>query len=738
MKGKKVLLSISMLVSGREEMKKSLESLRYFKEALSCEIILVDTGCNTAQRALAEQYADKIVDFTWCNDFAAARNAGLKEARGEWFLYLDDDEWFEDPKEIIAFFTSGEYKNYNSASYVVRSYIDLAGRFYNDSYPSRMCRIEPETMFIGKVHEYLTTYEPPRKEFSDFVHHYGYAWKDDEDRKKHTERNVAPLLEMIEQYPADSRWTMQLVQEYLGNKQFEEAFQSSREWLEEKRYKINEVLVLPRYVGCIYAYALVALHTMERYEETEIWLKKALAEPVLQTDIMEPTRGFFYMAGARLYGTIKKDSLCRKYMRKYLDCYRRLKDNRKALEMGADLITATVFQENLLWGTVLLTIGSLIRTEDYELVEEAFYIPNWQDERLRNQQEAERDIVESVSCVPWHSLWGRILQTLVSREQGIQEMMAVFLETEIQYEEDGEKEKLCRMMRVVSDLKWDHCYTLCAGILWAERDPGIASEAERAEKIEELFRQIFKRFPQEILRIRSGVWAVAERQRLSLQSLFADMDYPVWKHSLEDWCLKASLNEIQEWGKRAGSWITGEDSRSGLLRIKCLEGLLYRCEEAGYELEELDERLWEYADQIIGFYGPLYKEESLAERSEVLQEELQLALRLKVLQGYRKQGDDLKTLEAVRSCLGIYPLLGGTVEHYAGLLRDEVQQRNREAEEAGRELSRMIESLKGIVKQKMAAGAYREARDILLQIYRCVPEDRETEILLEQVEENLK
>ena len=111
MKDTPILLSISMLISGREEMKKSLDSLHYFTEAFPCEIILVDTGCSPEQRALAEQYADKIIDFEWCNDFAAARNVGLKEARGEWFMYLDDDEWFDNPQQIVNFFVSGEYKD---------------------------------------------------------------------------------------------------------------------------------------------------------------------------------------------------------------------------------------------------------------------------------------------------------------------------------------------------------------------------------------------------------------------------------------------------------------------------------------------------------------------------------------------------------------------------------------------------------------------------------------------------
>ncbi|MCM1560242.1 MAG: glycosyltransferase [Butyrivibrio sp.] len=734
MNEKKVLLSISMLISGREEMKKSLESLHSFREALPCEIILVDTGCNAEQRVLAEQYADKIVDFVWCNDFAAARNAGLKEAKGEWFLYLDDDEWFEDPKEIITFFTSGEYERYNSASYIVRNYTSFDGAIYNDSYPSRMCRIEPETRFIGKIHEFLSTFREPKRMFSAYVHHYGYVYKDESERGKRVARNVRPLLEMVEQYPSDPRWTAQLVQEYFSDKQFETVLRISSKWLEERKEADGEA----RCIGCIYAYAILSLYSMKLYSETEKWLQKALAESALKQDYMEPTAAFFYMMGARLYAKLENDVLCKEYMRKYLDCYKWLKDDRQALEAGAEAVTAAVFQENFLYGTVLTVMGTLIRAGDQRLTEEVFYIPDWQDERLLNQQDMEKDIVDAVSSVPRRPLWGRILQTLVSRKNGMQEMIAVFLEAESRYEANGEKDKSGRLMRLVSELSFEHCYNLCAKILWTEQDPAIVPETERTEKLKALFRQMFESFPREIMRVRSGVWKVAEGREFSLESLFSDIDYPVWKHSLEDWCLKASLEEILEWEKRVSSWKTGENSRVELLRIKCQEGLLNRCEEAGYELAELEEKLWRYSEAIVNFYGPLYREKALAAMSEVLPEELQLALRLKSLRQCRKQGDDRKSLEAVRKCLGIYWFLEDAVEYYAGLLRDEVQQRNQEADAAQKELNRMIESLIAVARQKILSGAYREARDILLQVCQYASEDKEAEMLLERAEKNLK
>ena len=92
----RVLLTISVLISNRPDtVRKCLDSIRPLLARVSSELILVDTGCGEQVRGIIEEYTDNIVDFKWCRDFAKARNAGLERAGGEWFLYLDDDEWFE-------------------------------------------------------------------------------------------------------------------------------------------------------------------------------------------------------------------------------------------------------------------------------------------------------------------------------------------------------------------------------------------------------------------------------------------------------------------------------------------------------------------------------------------------------------------------------------------------------------------------------------------------------------------
>lgn len=60
--------------------------------ALVHEIVVIDTGSHDNTRIIAEGYGARIIDLAWADDFAAARNAALEEANGDWILFLDADE----------------------------------------------------------------------------------------------------------------------------------------------------------------------------------------------------------------------------------------------------------------------------------------------------------------------------------------------------------------------------------------------------------------------------------------------------------------------------------------------------------------------------------------------------------------------------------------------------------------------------------------------------------------------
>lgn len=214
---KKVVLSIGLLAANRKDtIKKCLDSLQSIREVIPCQLIITDTGCDADLRITLEQYADTINEFTWCTDFAKARNANLSQAVGEWYLYLDDDEWFVNTEELIDFFKSGTYKNFEGACYVQHNYQNIEGTLYSDDYVSRMIRLTEDTHFVGKIHEYLVPVPQKNCLLNSWVDHYGYVFKNDEETQKHYERNSKLLLEMIKEEPNNQRWWTHLAQEYIS------------------------------------------------------------------------------------------------------------------------------------------------------------------------------------------------------------------------------------------------------------------------------------------------------------------------------------------------------------------------------------------------------------------------------------------------------------------------------------------------------------------------------------------
>lgn len=274
----KLQLTISLLVSDRRDtLKRCLDSIVPLLNAVDSELIVVFTGKDPETLEIARQYTSHIIPFTWCNDFSKARNAGLTEANGEWFLYLDDDEWFEDTREIIQFFKSGEYREYRSATYIQRNYDDWEGRSYNDAQVGRMCRLTPEIRFVSPIHEGLYPFEDPRKMIQSYVHHYGYVetGSASEGRKKF-ERNTALLRKVYEENPT-AHICMQLAQEYRYVNEEETAIEYCREGLKlaakEERIHIYEMWMQ--------VHLLVMLSSVGKKEEAVEEGEKLLLSPRL-------------------------------------------------------------------------------------------------------------------------------------------------------------------------------------------------------------------------------------------------------------------------------------------------------------------------------------------------------------------------------------------------------------------------------------------------------------------------
>src|SRR5262249_36848573 len=56
------------------------------------EIVVIDSGSTDRTKEIAAGFGAKVIDFTWVDNFAAARNESLRHATGNWIPWLDADE----------------------------------------------------------------------------------------------------------------------------------------------------------------------------------------------------------------------------------------------------------------------------------------------------------------------------------------------------------------------------------------------------------------------------------------------------------------------------------------------------------------------------------------------------------------------------------------------------------------------------------------------------------------------
>jgi len=189
-----------------------LESAR----ALVDEIVVLDTGSRDATPEIARSHGAHVHHFTWCDDFAAARNAALDHSSSAWNLVLDADEWLEGAtraalEEVLA----GPPV---IGLLPVASEFDLQGRV--EHAVSWIARLLPrEVRYAGRVHEQPVS-GLPRRRVALEVRHDGYRQG---LLSRKSARNAALLLRALEDVPNDPYLLYQLGKNHEVGGEFAEA-----------------------------------------------------------------------------------------------------------------------------------------------------------------------------------------------------------------------------------------------------------------------------------------------------------------------------------------------------------------------------------------------------------------------------------------------------------------------------------------------------------------------------------
>jgi tetratricopeptide (TPR) repeat protein len=84
-------MSISLCIIVKNEADRLLACLDSVKDLVS-QVVVLDTGSTDQTVAVAQAQGAEVHAFPWSQDFAAARNAALEKATGDWILVLDADE----------------------------------------------------------------------------------------------------------------------------------------------------------------------------------------------------------------------------------------------------------------------------------------------------------------------------------------------------------------------------------------------------------------------------------------------------------------------------------------------------------------------------------------------------------------------------------------------------------------------------------------------------------------------
>ena len=181
-----ITISLCMIVKNEEKtLGRCLDSIR---DAVD-EIVIVDTGSTDRTKKTAERYTDRIYDYSWQEDFGAARNFSLKNGSMEYLMWLDaDDVLPEKSREMLIELKRSLPKETDMILMPYVTAFNEHGEGVFSFYRERIVRNGKGFAFAGRVHEVI----PPNGNivYAEIpVEHHSV-------KKKYSRRNLAIYEDM--------------------------------------------------------------------------------------------------------------------------------------------------------------------------------------------------------------------------------------------------------------------------------------------------------------------------------------------------------------------------------------------------------------------------------------------------------------------------------------------------------------------------------------------------------------
>lgn len=260
-------LTISMIVKNEKKyLRRCLEALQPLRNAISCQLIITDTGSTDGTIEIAKEFADLYLEHPWNDNFSAARNVGVEKAEGRWFLFWDADEIALDSfVQIADFLKSPESHNYDNASIIMRSYLGDVNNYshHHDKVSVKMFNFKDgQRFFKNFVHESID-FTSSTKVLPIIFDHFGYT---DDIMEHKAEKYLNLLKKDLEVSPYSLRAHFQLVVAV-------DDFNEKLEWANKGIAIKPNVAAEPVFYPSLYLERTKALYYLKQFDK----FKEALA-----------------------------------------------------------------------------------------------------------------------------------------------------------------------------------------------------------------------------------------------------------------------------------------------------------------------------------------------------------------------------------------------------------------------------------------------------------------------------
>lgn len=227
----KVGIKLSACLIVRDEERFLAQCLSSIKDLVD-EIVVVDTGSSDKTVEIAQSYGARIGHFEWSNDFAAARNAALDLATGDWVLWVDADEGLR-PEYHATIREALIRPHYSGFNIPITNFMSDEGE--SDQYvhaPTRLFQRKPGVRFTGRIHEQIapslrTLSKPIATLEHARIEHQGYRPSIVQERDK-TLRTIRLLEIEVAEEPTNSFQWFNLANAYAIAGRLEEAESACR------------------------------------------------------------------------------------------------------------------------------------------------------------------------------------------------------------------------------------------------------------------------------------------------------------------------------------------------------------------------------------------------------------------------------------------------------------------------------------------------------------------------------